>query len=67
MIEALDLPCDVDLANDPFFGRAGKMMVNNQRDQNLKFELLIPVNSTANPTACASRWQLRASPATNSM
>ena len=52
MIESLELPCEVDLANDPFFGRGGKMMANNQRDQNLKFELLIPVTSTAKPTAC---------------
>ena len=33
---------------------AGRMMANNQRDQNLKFELLIPVTSTAKPTACMS-------------
>ena len=30
------------------------MLANNQRDQNLKFELLIPVTSTAKPTACLS-------------
>ena len=54
LIESLGLPCVVDLANDPFFGRAGRMMANNQRDQNLKFELLIPVTSDAKPTACLS-------------
>ncbi|RWM05271.1 MAG: amino acid--[acyl-carrier-protein] ligase [Mesorhizobium sp.] len=54
MIESLDLPCEVDLANDPFFGRGGKMMANNQRDQGLKFELLIPVTSIEKPTACLS-------------
>jgi seryl-tRNA synthetase len=54
MIEQLELPCDVDLANDPFFGRGGKMMANNQRDQGLKFELLIPVTSIEKPTACLS-------------
>ena len=48
------LPVEIDVANDPFFGRAGKMLANNQRDQNLKFELLIPITSTSNPTACMS-------------
>ncbi|MUL49497.1 amino acid--[acyl-carrier-protein] ligase [Mycobacterium sp. CBMA293] len=28
-------------ANDPFFGRAGKMLAANQRDENLKTELLV--------------------------
>jgi seryl-tRNA synthetase len=54
LIAALGLPCVVDLANDPFFGRAGKMLANNQRDQGLKFELLIPVASDDKPTACLS-------------
>ncbi|MEO7091798.1 MAG: amino acid--[acyl-carrier-protein] ligase [Polyangiales bacterium] len=42
------------VANDPFFGRGGKMLAMNQRDQELKFELVIPVCSTENPTACVS-------------
>lgn len=54
MIGLLGLPLTVDVANDPFFGRAGKMLANNQRDSGLKFELLIPVNSEENPTACLS-------------
>jgi seryl-tRNA synthetase len=54
MMRDLGLPVEIDVANDPFFGRAGRLLANNQRDQNLKFELLIPVNSTANPTACMS-------------
>ncbi|WP_242390283.1 amino acid--[acyl-carrier-protein] ligase [Polymorphum gilvum] len=54
LIETVQLPVEIDVANDPFFGRAGRMMSNNQRDQNLKFELLIPVTSTARPTACLS-------------
>ncbi len=52
--EALGLPAELDVANDPFFGRAGRMMANNQRDQGLKFELLIPVNNPEKPTACMS-------------
>lgn len=54
MMEEVGLDVHIDVANDPFFGRAGKMLANNQRDQNLKFELLIPVTSSANPTACMS-------------
>jgi seryl-tRNA synthetase len=54
IIEDLDLPCDVEVANDPFFGRTGKMLANSQRDQALKFELLIPVTSIEKPTACLS-------------
>ena len=54
MMELVGLEVEIDVANDPFFGRAGRMLANNQRDQNLKFELLIPVTSAAKPTACMS-------------
>jgi seryl-tRNA synthetase len=54
MMQSIGLDVEIDVANDPFFGRAGRLMANNQRDQNLKFELLIPVTSQANKTACMS-------------
>lgn len=54
IIGALDLPVAIDLANDPFFGRGGRIMAESQRDQALKYELLVPVNSAENPTACLS-------------
>lgn len=54
LVEQLELPFKVDVANDPFFGRAGKMLANNQRDQKLKFELLVPIESSERPTACLS-------------
>lgn len=54
MMESLGLDITIDVANDPFFGRAGKLMANNQRDQTLKFELLIPVTSAEKLTACMS-------------
>lgn len=54
LMESLELPCEVEVANDPFFGRGGKIMANSQRDQALKFELLIPVTSIEKPTACLS-------------
>ncbi|CAH0342133.1 Amino acid--[acyl-carrier-protein] ligase [Rhizobium sp. CECT 9324] len=54
MMKAVGLDVELDVANDPFFGRAGRLLANNQRDQNLKFELLIPVTSQTNKTACMS-------------
>jgi seryl-tRNA synthetase len=50
----LSLPCQLDVANDPFFGRVGQMMAVSQRQQSLKFELLIPYYEGAKPTACMS-------------
>lgn len=54
LMRSLGVPVALDVANDPFFGRAGKLLSNNQRDQKLKFELLIPITSEENPTACLS-------------
>ncbi|MGI4858779.1 MAG: amino acid--[acyl-carrier-protein] ligase [Janthinobacterium lividum] len=54
LMAALDLPATTDIANDPFFGRTGRIMADSQRRQELKFELLVSgVNPNA-PTACAS-------------
>ncbi|MEI8146086.1 MAG: amino acid--[acyl-carrier-protein] ligase [Alphaproteobacteria bacterium] len=50
----IGLPFTLDVANDPFFGRAGRMMAASQRDQKLKFELLIPIENPEKPTACLS-------------
>ncbi|WP_428670814.1 amino acid--[acyl-carrier-protein] ligase [Roseibium sp.] len=54
IMDTLQLPRHVEVANDPFFGRAGRMMGASQRDQELKFELVVPINSETNPTACMS-------------
>lgn len=54
LLKDLQLPGAAEVANDPFFGRGGKMLAQNQRDQSLKFEVLIPVCSTEKPTACVS-------------
>jgi seryl-tRNA synthetase len=54
LIDKLVLPHQTMAASDPFFGRAGKMMAVSQVEQELKFELLIPINSVENPTACMS-------------
>jgi seryl-tRNA synthetase len=50
----LGLPHTMDVANDPFFGRVGQVMAVSQRQQALKFELLIPYYAGASPTACMS-------------
>jgi seryl-tRNA synthetase len=50
----LALPFNIDVANDPFFGRVGQVMAVSQRQQALKFELLIPYYPGASPTACMS-------------
>src|SRR6266704_2030755 len=50
-------PADLVLspaASDPFFGRGGKLMAVSQVEQSLKLELLIPVRSAEEPTACMS-------------
>jgi seryl-tRNA synthetase len=54
LAEALGLPWRVELASDPFFGRGGQIVAISQIQQELKFELLIPVRSEAQPTACMS-------------
>jgi seryl-tRNA synthetase len=51
---ALALPATLDVASDPFFGRVGQMKAVSQRQQSLKFELLIPYRPGAAPTACMS-------------
>ena len=50
----LGLSYRIDHASDPFFGRGGKLMAISQVEQALKFELLVPVHSEEEPTACMS-------------
>lgn len=54
LLEAIGLTGATAPANDPFFGRGGKMLAQNQRDQKLKFELVYPITSTDKPTALLS-------------
>jgi len=53
IFEQCGLNASFDLASDPFFGRGGKLMANNQRQQSLKFEALVSIAS-AEPTAVSS-------------
>jgi seryl-tRNA synthetase len=54
MMQALGLQVHVALANDPFFGRSGRMLAANQREQELKYELVVPITSSEAPTAVLS-------------
>jgi seryl-tRNA synthetase len=54
LADALSLPHKLEQASDPFFGRVGQIMAVSQVQQSLKFELLIPVRSQEQPTACMS-------------
>ena len=52
-LRGLGLEVELDDANDPFFGRGGRMLAANQRAQQLKLEYLCPITAPE-PTAIAS-------------
>lgn len=54
MLRAAGLDVKPVLANDPFFGRGGRVMAATQREQELKYEMVVPVASEESPTAVAS-------------
>jgi seryl-tRNA synthetase len=53
LLRSLGLDAELDNANDPFFGRKGRMLASSQREQALKLEILVPI-AGPEPTACAS-------------
>jgi seryl-tRNA synthetase len=54
LAEGLGLPHRIAPASDPFFGRAARLIAASQVEQLLKFELLVPLRSAEEPTACMS-------------
>lgn len=54
MLRSAGLDVEPVVANDPFFGRGGRMMKATQREQTLKFELVVPICSEEKPTAITS-------------
>jgi seryl-tRNA synthetase len=54
LLRVLGLPAYVAPANDPFFGRTGRMLAQNQLEQELKFEIVLPITSEEKPTAIMS-------------
>jgi len=54
VFNSVGLPVEPVVANDPFFGRGGKVQKAIQREQNLKYEFVIPICSEEKPTAIGS-------------
>lgn len=52
-LAALGLPVRVEAANDPFFGRVGRMLAANQRTSELKYEIVADLTDDK-PTAISS-------------
>ena len=52
----VDLGLDIDTvtANDPFFGRAGRLLARSQRDEELKLEFVMSFDESVPPVALAS-------------
>lgn len=53
LLAGLGLVAAADIAADPFFGRQGRMLASSQREQALKFEVLVDIAGDE-PTAVAS-------------
>jgi seryl-tRNA synthetase len=53
LLRGLGLDANFDVATDPFFGRRGRMMAASQKEQELKFEILVQI-AGPEPTAVAS-------------
>lgn len=53
LLRGIGLEADFDIASDPFFGRSGRLLAASQREQALKFEILIQITAPG-PTAVAS-------------
>lgn len=53
LLRGLGLDARLENANDPFFGRIGRLLAANQTAEELKAELVIPI-AGPDPTACAS-------------
>ncbi len=53
LLKGLGLDAELEVATDPFFGRSGRMMAASQRQQELKFEVQVPI-AGIEPTAVAS-------------
>ena len=54
LFKGLQLPVERVVANDPFFGRGGRMLAVNQLQQEMKFELVTAITSEELPTAIFS-------------
>lgn len=53
LLHEIGLDARFDVATDPFFGRSGRMLAASQREQKLKFEVVVQI-AGPEPTAVAS-------------
>ena len=54
LMSRLGLAVEAVVANDPFFGRVGRMLAANQREETLKYEIVTPIANDDRPTAIMS-------------
>jgi hypothetical protein len=54
LLTGLGLDVRSEIANDPFFGRAGRMLAANQKSAELKYEIVATVGDADHPTAITS-------------
>jgi seryl-tRNA synthetase len=54
VLGSLGLEVESVVANDPFFGRVGRILASNQREETLKYEITSPIHSVEHPTAIGS-------------
>ena len=54
LLSGLGLRVEIVVANDPFFGRTGRMLALNQRTDALKYEIVCAVHTDGEPTAISS-------------
>ncbi len=45
LLDGLDISYEVVIANDPFFGRMGRLLAESQRQKSLKYEFVVPITS----------------------
>ena len=54
VLAGLGLEVEAVVANDPFFGRPGRMLAANQRIEELKLEIVSPICASGRQTAISS-------------
>ena len=54
MLKSVGLNVTAVIADDPFFGRGARIMKATQREQDLKYELIVPICKEDKPTAVTS-------------
>jgi seryl-tRNA synthetase len=56
LMGGLGLEVEAVVANDPFFGRAGRILATNQRETTLKYEITAPITSDQPTAICSANY-----------